>query len=197
MLIWLPCWAVGWKVKTASKVTVAWTQLQKKWFTFTPNYSRITFIVFVISRTPNECSDFSWSWRFMWRRTRTCRCSQWSREKRKTAMGRKVRGYRSAIDCWFTSAFSRSWHCCICGFRKTIVCFKIGPYNGNTEKEMATDSSILAWKTLGTEEPGGLQSTGSWRVGHDWACTRIIVIKNKQFKNVLLVTAVLNIKLFI
>ena len=37
------------------------------------------------------------------------------------------------------------------------------------EKEMATYSSILAWRILWTEEPGGLQSTGSQRVGHDWA----------------------------
>uniref|UniRef100_A0A8B9WQW8 Uncharacterized protein n=1 Tax=Bos mutus grunniens TaxID=30521 RepID=A0A8B9WQW8_BOSMU len=35
------------------------------------------------------------------------------------------------------------------------------------EKEMATHSSTLAWKTPWTEEPGGLQSTGSQRVGHD------------------------------
>ena len=35
------------------------------------------------------------------------------------------------------------------------------------EKEMATNSSILAWRTPWTEEPGGLQSTGSQRVGHD------------------------------
>ena len=35
------------------------------------------------------------------------------------------------------------------------------------EKEMATHSSILAWKTPWTEEPGGLQSMGSQRVGHD------------------------------
>ena len=34
------------------------------------------------------------------------------------------------------------------------------------EKEMATHSSILAWKTPWTEEPGGLQSMGSQRVGH-------------------------------
>ena len=33
------------------------------------------------------------------------------------------------------------------------------------EKEMATHSSILAWKSPWTEEPGGLQSMGS----HDWA----------------------------
>ena len=35
------------------------------------------------------------------------------------------------------------------------------------EKEMATHSSILAWKISRTEEPGGLQSMGSQRVGHD------------------------------
>ena len=34
-------------------------------------------------------------------------------------------------------------------------------------KDMATHSSILAWKILWTEEPGSLQSMGSQRVGHD------------------------------
>ena len=34
-------------------------------------------------------------------------------------------------------------------------------------KEMAAHSSILAWRIPWTEEPGGLQSTGSQRVGHD------------------------------
>ena len=37
------------------------------------------------------------------------------------------------------------------------------------EKEMATHSSILAWRIPWTEEPGGLQSTGLQRVGHDCA----------------------------
>ena len=35
------------------------------------------------------------------------------------------------------------------------------------EKEMATHSNILAWRIPWTEEPGGLQSMGSQRVGHD------------------------------
>ena len=35
------------------------------------------------------------------------------------------------------------------------------------EKEMATHSSILAWNISWTQEPGGLQSMGSERVGHD------------------------------
>jgi len=42
------------------------------------------------------------------------------------------------------------------------------------EKGMATHSSIFAWRIPRTEEPGGLQSTGSRRSQHDWndlACT--------------------------
>ena len=35
------------------------------------------------------------------------------------------------------------------------------------EKEMATHSSVLAWRIPGTEEPGGLPSMGLHRVGHD------------------------------
>ena len=35
------------------------------------------------------------------------------------------------------------------------------------EKEMATHSSVLAWRIPGTREPGGLPSMGSHRVGHD------------------------------
>ena len=35
------------------------------------------------------------------------------------------------------------------------------------EKEMATHSSVLAWRIPGTEEPGGLPSMRSQRVGHD------------------------------
>ena len=35
------------------------------------------------------------------------------------------------------------------------------------EKEMATQSSVLAWRIPGTEKPGGLPSMGSHRVGHD------------------------------
>ena len=37
------------------------------------------------------------------------------------------------------------------------------------EKEMATYSSVLAWRIPGMGEPGGLPSMGSHRVGHDWS----------------------------
>ena len=47
-------------------------------------------------------------------------------------------------------------------------------WEGPLEEGMATHSSILAWRIPWTEEPGGLQSIGSQRVGHDGrdlACT--------------------------
>ena len=51
--------------------------------------------------------------------------------------------------------------------RETLV-WSLGQENP-LEKKMATHSSILAWIIPWMEEPGGLQSTGSQRVGHDWA----------------------------
>ena len=44
------------------------------------------------------------------------------------------------------------------------------------EKETATDSNILAWRIPWTEEPGGLQSMGSQRVGHDEATNTFTII---------------------
>ena len=46
------------------------------------------------------------------------------------------------------------------------------------EKEMATPSSILAWELPWTEVPGGLQSRGLQRVGHDWATVHTQLISN-------------------
>ena len=62
------------------------------------------------------------------------------------------------------------------GRRSPVGCRSWGRYKSDMterlhfhalEKEMATHSSVLAWRTPGTEEPGGLQSMGSHRVGHD------------------------------
>ena len=51
------------------------------------------------------------------------------------------------------------------------------------EEEMATDASILARTIPWTEEPGGLQSMGSQRVGYDWAteytCRHTSIISKK------------------
>ena len=53
------------------------------------------------------------------------------------------------------------------------------------EKEMVTYSSILAWRIPGTEEPGGLPSMGSHRVGHDWSdlAAGSKAIKNSQINS--------------
>ena len=45
--------------------------------------------------------------------------------------------------------------------------YATGLFLGSTLKEMATQSSVLAWRIPGTGEPGGLLSMGSHRVGHD------------------------------
>ena len=44
------------------------------------------------------------------------------------------------------------------------------------EKEMATHSSILAWRIPGMREPGGLPSMGSHRVGHNWSDLAVAAI---------------------
>ena len=54
------------------------------------------------------------------------------------------------------------------------------------EKEMATHSSVLAWRIPGTAGPGGLPSMGSHRVGHDWsdvaaAAAAALVVKLLDF----------------
>ena len=45
------------------------------------------------------------------------------------------------------------------------------------EKGMATHSSTLSWRIPRTEEPGGLQSTGSQRVGHNRAANTLLAVK--------------------
>ena len=51
------------------------------------------------------------------------------------------------------------------------------------EKEMATHSSILAWRIPGTEEPGGLWSMESHRVRHDWSDLPTAAVPTEHLKN--------------
>ena len=51
--------------------------------------------------------------------------------------------------------------------RKRLIDFTFAFHFHAWEKEMATHSSILAWRLPGTEEPVGLPSLASHRVGHD------------------------------
>ena len=54
------------------------------------------------------------------------------------------------------------------------------------EKEMATHSSVLAWRIPGMGEPGGLPSMGSHRVGHDWSDLAAIILHWEHTFNKLL-----------
>ena len=51
----------------------------------------------------------------------------------------------------------------------TLAAFTFTFHLHALEKEMATHSSVLAWRIPGTGEPGGLPSMGSHRVRHDWS----------------------------
>ena len=51
----------------------------------------------------------------------------------------------------------------------------------NLEKEMATHSSVLAWRIPGTGEPGGLSSLGSHRVGHDRSDLAAAAVVNHSY----------------
>ena len=70
---------------------------------------------------------------------------------------RKSHGWKSLVGC---SLWGRSESARLSDFTFTFHFHAL-------EKEMATHSSILAWRIPGTGGPGGLPSMGSHRVGHD------------------------------
>ena len=57
-------------------------------------------------------------------------------------------------------------------YEASMLCLGLDLY---LEEEIATHSSILAWKIPWTEKPGGLQSMGSQRVRHDWATDKDLI----------------------
>ena len=65
------------------------------------------------------------------------------------------------------------------------------------EKEMATHSSVLAWRIPGTGEPGGLPSMGSHRAGHDWhdlaaAAMQLLPLVMSTYENINCLRAICN-----
>ena len=65
-----------------------------------------------------------------------------------------------------------AWRAAVHGVAKSrtqLSDFTFTFYFHALEKEMATHSSVLAWRIPGTGEPGGLPSMGSHRVGDDWS----------------------------
>ena len=66
-----------------------------------------------------------------------------------------------------------AWRAALCGVTRVRhdLATKLLLLKFTLEKEMATHYNVSAWRIPWTGEPGGLQSMGSQRVGHDWACT--------------------------
>ena len=71
----------------------------------------------------------------------------------------KSHGQRSLVGC-------SPWGC---SSQTRLSDFTFTFHFPTLEKEMATHSSVLAWRIPRTGEPGGLPSMGSHRVGHDWS----------------------------
>ena len=80
---------------------------------------------------------------------------------------------------------NRSFGCVFCHDLTPVLLF---PIHIHLEKEMAIHSSILAWRIPWTEEPGGLQSTGLQRVGHDWASFTLEIFALVSFLRKAIVT---------
>ena len=73
-------------------------------------------------------------------------------------------------SCLETPMDGGAWWAAVRGVAKSRAGLSDFPFTFHfhaLEKEMATSSSVLAWKILGTAEPGGLPSMGLHRVGHD------------------------------
>ena len=62
---------------------------------------------------------------------------------------------------WYVCAYAHAW--------TQLSNFTFTFHFHALEKEMATHSSVLAWRIPGTGEPGGLPSMGSHRIGRDWS----------------------------
>ena len=76
----------------------------------------------------------------------------------------------SLCELWEMVMDREAWHAAIHGVTKSqtrLSDFTFTFYFHALEKEMATYSSILAWRIPWAQEPGGLLSLGSHRVGHD------------------------------
>ena len=86
----------------------------------------------------------------------------------------------SCIDRWILYQYSclenpmggGAWWAAVPGVAKSWTQLSDFTFNFHfhaLEREMATHSSVLAWRIPGTEEPGGLLSVGLHRVGHNWS----------------------------
>ena len=98
---------------------------------------------------------------------------KWGKEWKKKGGERKKRGERN--ERWREGGeeeYGGAWWAAVHGVtggRTRLSDFTFTFHFHALEKEMATHSSVLAWRIPGTGKPGGLLSMGSHRVGHDWS----------------------------
>ena len=81
-------------------------------------------------------------------------------------------GTRLQYSCLETPTDGGAWWAAVHGVAKSQTWLSVFTFTFHfpaLEKEMATHSSVLAWRIPGMVEPGGLPSMGSHRVRHDWS----------------------------
>ena len=99
----------------------------------------------------------------------------WAIKLRRLLLGRKAMTYNSTplqYSCLKNPMDGGAWWAAVHGVarsRTQLSDFTLTFHFHALEDEMATHSSVLAWRIPWTEEPGGLLSMGSHRVGHDWS----------------------------
>ena len=103
-----------------------------------------------------------------------CSSGMWRRQRQATPelLPRKSHGWRSLVGC---SPWGRE------SDATELLHFHF--HFPALEKEMATHSSVLAWRIPGTTEPAGLPSTVSHRVRHDWSDLAAAAAAGKESKS--------------
>ena len=94
------------------------------------------------------------------------------RERERNKFSQELNGIPLQYSCLENPTDGESWWAAVHGVAKSwtqLSDFTFTFHFHALEKEMATHSSILAWRVPGTGELGGLPSMGSHRVGHNWS----------------------------
>ena len=103
---------------------------------------------------------------------RVSQCCLWGRKLADMLLFGEGNGTPLQYSCLENPMDGGAWWAAVHGVaeRRTRLSDFPCTYRFHTlEKEMAAHSGVLAWRIPGTGEPGGLPSTGSHRVRHDWS----------------------------
>ena len=152
--------------------------------------------------------SLSWSWRRQWHptlvllpgtsqgRRSLVGCSPWGLEESDTterlhfhfSLSCFGEGNGNALQCSCLEnpRVGGAWWAAVYGVAQSwtrLINFTLTFHFHALEKEMATHSSVLAWRIPGTREPGGLPSMGSHRVGHDWSDLTAAAAQLKHYQS--------------